>query len=152
MLAYEIDSCRAAREVPSFAEAAPWIMHTVASPTSRILLVGAERRPLPRRADLAGIEVMNGGSERLQGNGLSAVHWNEILQRGARASASDDDSHYAGQAAARVDDGAGAERSWEAVLEALRSGSFYSSTGAKIHGVEVDGDGDVDGRSRPRMR
>jgi hypothetical protein len=41
------------------------------------------------------------------------------------------------------------ERTREAVLEALRSGSFYGSTGAEIHGIEVHPDGHVDVRCSP---
>ena len=94
---------------------------------------------------------MNGGSELLQGNGLSAVHWDDILQRGgACLGIATDDSHYAGQDSRLAWTMVRApERSREAILAALRSGSFYGSTGAAIETVEVHEDGHVDVRCSP---
>ena len=90
---------------------------------------------------LSGIEVFNAGSELFHGNGLSAVHWDDLLFRGARPLAiACDDSHYAGQdsrlawTTCLVE-----ERSAEAILAALRDGSFYGSSGPDILEIAVDG-------------
>jgi hypothetical protein len=89
---------------------------------------------------LAGIEVWNAGCELEIGRGSSTVHWDEALERGARLyGIAADDSHHPG-----FDSGfawttvRAAERSQEAVLDALRTGSFYASTGPSIDAVTVD--------------
>lgn len=99
---------------------------------------------------LTGLEAFNAGSELFHGNGLSTVHWDDLLHRGARPLAiACDDSHYAGQdsrmawTTCLVD-----ERSPEAVLDALRDGSFYGSTGPELVSVDVDG-GEVEVRCSP---
>ena len=90
---------------------------------------------------LLGLEVWNSGCELEIGRGDSSIHWDEALERGASLQGlATDDSHHPG-----YDSGfawtmvRAAERSQEAVLEALRAGSFYGSTGATIESVEVDG-------------
>jgi hypothetical protein len=89
---------------------------------------------------LLGIEVWNAGCELEIGRGDSAVHWDEALEAGGALFAlATDDSHHPG-----YDSGfawtmvRAAERSQDAVLEALRTGCFYSSTGPEIHDVEHD--------------
>jgi len=89
---------------------------------------------------LLGIEVWNSGCELEIGRGDSSVHWDEALERGRGFFAlATDDSHHPG-----YDSGfawtmvRAADRSQEAVLAALRSGSFYGSTGPDIHNVTVD--------------
>ncbi|MGH2934841.1 MAG: CehA/McbA family metallohydrolase [Gaiellaceae bacterium] len=89
---------------------------------------------------LVGIEVWNTGCELETGRGDSSVHWDEALERGHRLFAiAADDSHHPG-----YDSGfawtmvRAAERTHEAVLDALRSGSFYSSTGPEIAAMTVD--------------
>lgn len=88
---------------------------------------------------LVGLEIYNAAGELSHGNGLSTVHWDEVLQRGARAyGIATDDCHYPGQDSrhgwtwARVE-----EASREGVLEGLRTGACYSSSGAELHGVDV---------------
>jgi hypothetical protein len=70
------------------------------------------------------------------------VHWDELLEAKRRCFAiATDDSHHPGfdsdlaWAWVRAE-----ERTQASVLEALRSGAFYSSTGPLVHGVERDGD------------
>jgi hypothetical protein len=89
---------------------------------------------------LLGIEVWNSGCELEIGRGDSAVHWDEALEAGRSLFAlATDDSHHPG-----YDSGfawtmvRAAERSQAAVLDALRSGRFYGSTGPEIHHVEHD--------------
>jgi hypothetical protein len=91
-------------------------------------------------AGLVGIEVWNAGCELEIGRGDSSLHWDEALERGRPFFAlATDDSHHPG-----YDSGfawtmvRAAERSQEAVLEALRTGSFYGSTGPSIASVVVD--------------
>jgi hypothetical protein len=91
-------------------------------------------------AGLAGIEVWNAGCELEIGRGDSSLHWDEALERGHRLFAlATDDSHHPG-----YDSGfawtwvRAAEKTQEAVLDALRTGAFYGSTGPEIHSVELD--------------
>jgi hypothetical protein len=91
---------------------------------------------------LVGIEVWNAGCELEVGRGDSTVHWDEALERGAQLlGIACDDSHHPG-----FDSGFASvwahcrERSREAVLDALRTGSFYSSTGPRLDGVDADDD------------
>ena len=89
---------------------------------------------------LLGIEVWNSGCELEIARGDSTIHWDEALERGRGFFAlATDDSHHPG-----YDSGfawtmvRAAEKTQEAVLEALRVGSFYGSTGPAIHSVSVD--------------
>jgi hypothetical protein len=89
---------------------------------------------------LLGLEVWNAGCELEIGRGDSTTHWDEALERGRDFYAlATDDSHHPGYDSGfawtmvRADD-----RSQEAVLDALRTGSFYGSTGPSIEAVEVD--------------
>jgi hypothetical protein len=91
---------------------------------------------------LVGIEVWNAGCELEIGRGDSSLHWDEALEAGRALTAiATDDSHHPG-----YDSGfawtmvRAADRSADAVLDALRSGAFYGSTGPAIHDVELDGD------------
>jgi len=99
---------------------------------------------------LVGIEVYNAGCELEVGRGDSSLHWDEALERGRLLYAiAVDDSHHPGYDSslawvwARC-----AERSQPAVLDALRAGRFYSSTGPTIHELELD-DGAVVVRCSP---
>jgi hypothetical protein len=93
-------------------------------------------------ANVCGIEVYNGGCELEVGRGVSSVHWDELLETGTRCLAiATDDSHHAA-----LDANLGwtwvraGERTAAAVLDALRHGRFYSSTGPVVLDVELDGD------------
>jgi hypothetical protein len=95
-------------------------------------------------AGLLGIEVWNAGCELEVGRGDSSLHWDEALERGRLFyGLATDDSHHPG-----YDSGfawtwvCAAEKSQPAVLDALRTGSFYGSTGPRIDTVELT-DGDV---------
>jgi hypothetical protein len=99
---------------------------------------------------LAGLEVYNAGCEIEVGRGLASVHWDEALETGALLHGiAVDDCHHPGYDSARAWVWARcAERSERAVLDALREGTFYSSTGPRIHGLTV-GDTDVEVRTSP---
>ena len=90
-------------------------------------------------AGLVGIEVWNAGCELEVGRGDSSVHWDEALERGRLLYAlATDDSHHPGFDSALAWVWARcAERSQAAVLEALRKGCFYSSTGPVVHELEL---------------
>ena len=88
---------------------------------------------------LAGLEIWNGGSEVLQGNGLSTVHWDDALQHGRLLTGiATDDCHTPGQ-----DSGFGwtwvlaEQRSAAAVVEALRRGHAYGSAGPLLLDVAI---------------
>jgi len=103
---------------------------------------GLDFRAILEAPSLAGIEVWNGASELQQGNGLSAVHWDLLLATGRMPlGIATDDCHHPG-----MDSRLGwtwvhaAERSAPAVLEALRRGAAYGSSGPRLLGVEVSED------------
>ena len=91
---------------------------------------------------LVGLEVWNSSCEVELGRGDSGIHWDEALEKGRRLfGIAADDSHYPG-----YDSGfawtmvRAAEKSQEAVLEALRTGAFYGSTGPELLSVDVTDD------------
>ena len=99
---------------------------------------------------LLGIEVWNTGCELEVGRGDASLHWDEALERGQQFFAlATDDSHHPG-----YDSGfawtwvRAREKTQDAVLDALRDGAFYGSTGPRIDGVELT-DGDVTVRCSP---
>ncbi len=94
---------------------------------------------------LIGLEVYNAGCELEVGRGEASLHWDEALERGRPLLAiATDDSHHPGFDSGFAWVWARCERrSQEAVLDALRTGSFYSSTGPAIHDVTVADDGVV---------
>jgi hypothetical protein len=92
--------------------------------------------------NVVGIEVYNAGCELEVGRGLSAVHWDELLEAGRLCPAiATDDSHHPGFDSDHAWTWVrAADRSREAVLAALVSGSFYGSNGPLLHEVGRDGD------------
>ena len=102
---------------------------------------------------VVGIEVFNAGCELEIGRGLSSVHWDELLEAGRLCPAlATDDSHHPGFDSAYAWTWLRAERTAESILDALRAGRYYGSTGPVIHDVEL-GDGALVVRSlRPPVR
>lgn len=103
---------------------------------------GLQRDDILAAPSLVGIEVWNGASELQQGNGLSAVHWDDLLSHGQLPwGIATDDCHHPG-----VDSNLGwtwvhaAEASAAAVLDALRRGAAYGSSGPRLEAVEVTDD------------
>jgi hypothetical protein len=91
---------------------------------------------------LVGLEVWNAGCELEIGRGDASLHWDEVLERGRSLFAlATDDSHNPG-----YDSGfawtmvRAADRTQEAVLDALRTGAFYGSTGPELEAVELTDD------------
>ena len=102
---------------------------------------GATPGTLELPENVVGVEVYNAGCELEVGRGLSTVHWDELLEGGRLCAAiATDDSHHPGYDSdlawtwVRA-----ATRSADAVLEALRDGRHYSSTGPRLVAVRVDG-------------
>jgi hypothetical protein len=90
---------------------------------------------------LLGLEVFNAGCELEVGRGLAGVHWDDVLEADGRPwfGIAADDSHHPGFDSSLAWTWVRAEeRSQRAVLEALRSGSFYCSTGPRIEGLVVE--------------
>jgi hypothetical protein len=85
--------------------------------------------------------VWNAGCELEVGRGLSAVHWDELLEAGRLCPATAaDDSHHPGY---------DSDLAWtwvrapspsrDDVLASLAAGDFYASSGPRIEEVRVDG-------------
>ena len=105
---------------------------------------GARAGGIELPPSVTGIEVFNAGCELEVGRGLSSVHWDELLQdRRICPALVTDDSHHPGFDSDHAWTWIRAERSRESVLEALRTGCFYGSTGPRIHDVETTDDGVV---------
>ena len=94
---------------------------------------------------LCGLEIWNGGCEREIARGGSEPHWDDALERGRLLfGIAADDSHHPGHDSDLAWTWIRArERSSGAVLEALRNGSCYASTGPTIIDVGVE-DGAVE--------
>lgn len=89
-----------------------------------------------------GLEVWNTGCDLELGRGDASIHWDEALEHGRPLQGlATDDSHHPG-----YDSGyawtwvRATEQSQTAVLEALRTGAFYASTGPRIDAVDVSDD------------
>jgi predicted metal-dependent phosphoesterase TrpH len=155
LLAFGIDQdpMEFVRTRPDLAEAAAWVAdHGGVSYLAHPYWTGLVPGELAIDG-VAGIEVYNAGCELETGRGVSTVHWDDLLERGARCFAiAADDTHHGDLDSrfawvwAHV-----RERSAAGVLEALATGSFYSSTGPTIHEVRVD-DGAVEVRCSPSRR
>jgi hypothetical protein len=120
----------------------PYLAHTYWS--------GLRTRDWEACAGLVGIEVWNTGCELEIGRGDSSLHWDEALEAGhALHALATDDSHHPG-----YDSGfawtwvRAPEKTQASVLDALRAGAFYGSTGPRIDAVDVT-DGDVTVRCSP---
>lgn len=88
----------------------------------------------------AAFEVFNAGCEGEIARGYSSVHWDELLTRGhhARVVASDD-SHWPGFDSLRAWTMVrAAALTRDAVVDALKAGHFYSSTGPELRRVKVE--------------
>jgi hypothetical protein len=87
---------------------------------------------------VTGIEVFNAGCELEVGRGLASVHWDALLEDRALCPALvTDDSHHPGFDSDHAWTWIRAQRTPESVLEALRLGWFYGSTGPVIHDVAL---------------
>ena len=89
---------------------------------------------------VSGIEVYNAGCELEIGRGLSTVHWDELLDSGRHCFAlATDDSHHPGFDSDLAWTWVRSEPTADGVLEALRTGRFYGTTGPRITEVSAGG-------------
>jgi hypothetical protein len=89
---------------------------------------------------VSGIEVYNAGCELEIGRGLSAVHWDELLGAGHPCFAlATDDSHHPGFDSDLAWTWVRSEPTAAGVLDALRTGCFYGTTGPRITAVTTGG-------------
>ncbi len=110
---------------------------------------GATPGTLELPETVSGIEVFNGGCELEIGRGLSTVHWDELLDAGRRCFAlATDDTHHPGFDSDLAWTWVRAPRTQGGVLDALRSGCFYASTGPLLTDVRVT-PGQVEVRCSP---
>ncbi len=101
---------------------------------------GATPGTLELPETVAGIEVYNAGCELEIGRGLSAVHWDALLDAGGRCFAlATDDSHHPGFDSDLAWTWVRAEPTVDGVLDALRTGCFYATTGPRITAVTAGG-------------
>src|SRR5213593_3122874 len=129
------------RTGPDLAAAAAWVgEHGGVAYLAHPYWSGAPASGLKLSDGVAGLEVYNAGCELEVGRGLSTVHWDDLLERGGRYfGIATDDSHHAD-----FDSGFAwvwahvAERSQAAVLDALATGSFYSSAGPLVHELHLE--------------
>jgi predicted metal-dependent phosphoesterase TrpH len=136
------DTSAAATEFPSVEAAAEWVTQSggvayLAHP----YWSGLTPQEFLRCHALAGLEVYNAGCELEAGRGISSVHWDEVLEAGRPfLGIATDDTHHPG-----FDSGCAwtwvraRERTSAAVLEALREGAFYSSSGPRIEELAIEG-------------
>lgn len=93
---------------------------------------------------VSGIEVYNAGCELEIGRGLSTVHWDELLDAGCSCFAlATDDSHHPGFDSDLAWTWVRSEPTAEGVLDALRTGCFYGTTGPRITAATT-GEGSVE--------
>lgn len=99
--------------------------------------------PYPLLAELnnyAGIEIFNGVCIDLAGNHLATDKWDRLLTLGKKAwGFAHDDAHAIEQTGRGWNVVRSADRSPEAILAALKSGSFYASCGVRIESIAVEG-------------
>jgi len=89
----------------------------------------------------AGIEIYNGVIERLEGSSLAVDRWDRLLSEGKRAwGYANDDMHIIRDIARGWNMVDASEKNAASVLEALKKGRFYVSTGVAIERILVEGD------------
>ena len=104
---------------------------------------------------LTAVEAYNHVCELLNDRGDGLAHWDHLLTLGRMVNGVAVDDAHSKERENLPDDSFGgwvmvkaADNSEESILEALRRGSYYSSSGPTIHGVEVAG-GEIRVRCSP---
>ena len=129
-------------EFASLEETVGWILANAGVPyIAHTYWSGVRTEQFERCEGLVGMEIWNAGCHLELGRGDSTLQWDEALERGRLLyGIAADDSHHPGfDSAFSWTWVRAAERTPEAVLDALRTGTFYSSTGPEIRGVEIEG-------------
>lgn len=130
-----------AGEYRSLAETGAWITdHGGIAFLAHPYWTGLTPGTLELPDNVLGIEIYNAGCELEIARGLSAVHWDELLEQGRMCTAlATDDSHHPG-----FDSGhawtwvKAAERTLEAVIDGIAGGCFYGSTGPRLDDVRLE--------------
>src|SRR5919201_1710375 len=141
-LGVDADPARPATSFPPLAETVAWVAEAGGVPfLAHPYWSGLRAAEFEDCQGLVGLEVYNAGCELEVGRGLAGVHWDDVLQQGRPwLGIAVDDCHHPGFDSSLAWTWVrAAERSPEAVLEALASGSFYSSTGPRIEELGVEG-------------
>ena len=94
------------------------------------------------------VEIINYGTEWLENTGDGSVFWSEMLYRGCKLwGGGGDDNHNGMELDSMYSDSFGGwtvvkarDRSSQAIIEALKAGSFYTSTGPQIYDFYVEDD------------
>ena len=90
--------------------------------------------------DYLGIEIYNGVIHHHEGSPLATDKWDMLLSEGRKLwGFANDDSHSSEHVGVAWNMVQVKERGKESVLEALRLGSFYASTGVAINSIRVYG-------------
>ena len=90
--------------------------------------------------DYAGIEIYNGVVRWLRGSALATDRWDRLLGQGRKVwGYANDDCHREGNYGLAWNMVQTGSRAPEAILEGLRKGRFYASTGAEINRIDVEG-------------
>jgi hypothetical protein len=88
-----------------------------------------------------GVEIYNGIVRRQEGNPQATDRWDRLLSGGRRIwGFANDDNHSSFDDAVAWNMALCAQRDRNSVMEALRNGSFYASTGVYIEAIEVSGE------------
>jgi hypothetical protein len=150
-LGVRADPVEPGRVFPTLEETVAWVLANGGVPyVAHTYWSGLRTEDFENCDGLVGLEVYNAGCELEIGRGFAGMHWDDVLDGGrAFFAIAVDDSHHPG-----FDSSFGwvwarcFERSATAVLDALRTGAFYSSTGPEIRALEVD-DAAVEVRCSP---
>ena len=96
---------------------------------------------LERCEGYAGLEIYNGVISRLKGSPYATNRWDMLLTQGRRVwGFANDDSHVAiGDVGLGWNVAYVTEETADGVVEALRAGRFYASTGVEINEIWVEG-------------
>ena len=97
-----------------------------------------------------GVEVYNTSCEYERNTGLSAAHIDGVIAAGRRTTIYAVDDHHGADRPTMPLDACGAwisvkaaSLSHESIMESIRGGLFYSSTGPEIKDISIDGEGVV---------
>lgn len=140
-LGIENDPLEPGMEFPNLPDTVAWIRENGGLPfVAHSYWSGLRTEEFEACPGLLGLEIYNAGCDLEVGRGLSATHWDEALENGHYLLAlATDDSHLPG-----FDSGFASvwvkatEPSQEAILAAIASGAFYSSTGPRIEAIELE--------------
>ncbi len=96
--------------------------------------------------DCIGMEVYNTGCDVIRENGISNVHWDQIIQKNVPMFGfASDDAHYYDTSEEFTSDACGGwtmvraeSLSVDAIFESIKKGQFYASTGPEIKNIVID--------------